>query len=743
VEPDEEEISADLSSNVFDWKNPDYLTIIRQRAARLAHMRERPELAKGMLAYYKNGHTADFINDWGVTFDPRNLARGLPAKIPFVLFPKQREWVDWVVNDLWRNNKDGLTDKSREIGVSWLACATLSSLAILHKGFIGGFGSRKLEYVDKSGDPKSLFWKAREFLDNLPLEFRAGWSRDTDAHCRITFPLTGSALTGEAGDNIGRGDRTSITVVDEAAYIEHPDAVDAALSQTTRCRIDVSSAHGMGNPFARKRHTWPSEQIKTIHWRDDPRKDDAWYQEQCARYDPIVVAQEIDINYMASVAGILIPSVWIQAAIDLDKRLGIEMSGSLKCSLDVADEGPDKNAWTAARGMKVLGSEEWSGEASNLFRSLQRAFRLCDEIGSADLVYDADGMGASIRGDAEMINETRDRKIKTYPFHASGKVEYPEREDVQGRLNQDHFMNIKSQKWWKLRCLFENSFKLSERLKENGGTLLDTPEENYIVLDSSMPYLTQLQQELAQVIYGHTITGKLQIIKAEKGMASPNRADSLMMLYGVDTDPRGKVLNVEEMDLRTDVQIPLPNYCDAVFAVISTNMRPGRDTDGAACVFCAHYLNDFNPLIVLDWDITELDSRLLDTWMSGMFAKLERYAQITNSLMGAQGIWFQDDTTGKVFINRADRLGHAALLIESELDDVNRALTVSGAVRDGVVKIASLAAEKTQMFKGVDRNHLIGQVGEFHPGVKDLEGKVALNAFTHAIALSKGNIDGY
>jgi hypothetical protein len=129
--------------------------------------------------------------------------------------------------------------------------------------------------------------------------------------------------------------------------------------------------------------------------------------------------------------------------------------------------------------------------------------------------------------------------------------------------------------------------------------------------------------------------------------------------------------------------------------------------------------------------------------MSGMFAKLERYAQITNSLMGAQGIWFQDDTTGKVFINRADRLGHAALLIESELDDVNRALTVSGAVRDGVVKIASLAAEKTQMFKGVDRNHLIGQVGEFHPGVKDLEGKVALNAFTHAIALSKGNIDGY
>src|SRR6185503_20548727 len=66
-----------------------------------------------------DGHVADFINDWGVTFDPRNLALNLPSKIPFVLFPKQREWVDWVCNYLWKNNKDGLTDKSREIGVSW------------------------------------------------------------------------------------------------------------------------------------------------------------------------------------------------------------------------------------------------------------------------------------------------------------------------------------------------------------------------------------------------------------------------------------------------------------------------------------------------------------------------------------------------------------------------------------------------------------------------------------------------
>jgi hypothetical protein len=77
------------------------------------------------------------------------------------------------------------------------------------------------------------------------------------------------------------------------------------------------------------------------------------------------------------------------------------------------------------------------------------------------------------------------------------------------------------------------------------------------------------------------------------------------------------------------------------------------------------------------------------------------------------------------------------------LDDGARALTVSGAVRDGVVQLTQDAIEKTQNFKGVTRNHFTGQVGEFSPSVKDLDGKVVLNAFTHAIALSKGNVDGY
>ena len=83
----------------------------------------------------------------------------------------------------------------------------------------------------------------------------------------------------------------------------------------------------MANPFAAKVH---GGRIKTFrfHWRDDPRKDENWYAKQVAELDPVTVAQEIDIDYSASVEGILIPSTWVQAAVDAHLKLRIEPTGA-------------------------------------------------------------------------------------------------------------------------------------------------------------------------------------------------------------------------------------------------------------------------------------------------------------------------------------------------------------------------------------------------------------------------------
>ncbi|SQD04315.1 putative phage gp33 TerL [Escherichia coli] len=46
------------------------------------------------------------------------------------------------------------------------------------KKWLSVFGSRKEEYVDSTGDPKALFWKARKFVETLPVEFRGSWERE-------------------------------------------------------------------------------------------------------------------------------------------------------------------------------------------------------------------------------------------------------------------------------------------------------------------------------------------------------------------------------------------------------------------------------------------------------------------------------------------------------------------------------------------------------------------------------------
>lgn len=510
----------------FDWKNPDYVQVYQWRVDRLQKLRKEPALLAGVKSYYKD-HPAQFIIDWGQTFDPRNVERGLPSAIPFLLFPKQEEWVDWFV-ERWLAREPGLTEKTRDMGMSWLTVSLAATICLFRQGVVAGFGSRKEEYVDKIGDPKSLFWKARQFLKGLPVEFRGGWDEKKHApHMRIMIPETGSAITGESGDGIGRGDRTSFYIVDESAFLERPQLIDASLSATTNCRQDVSTPNGRNNPFAEKRF---SGRIKvfTFHWRDDPRKDQAWYDKQVAELDSVTVAQEIDIDYAASVEGVLIPSAWVQAAVDAHKKLGIEPTGERVSALDVADEGKDKNAFSSRDGIVVDFLEEWSGKDSDIYASVQRAFDLCDSLGCINFRYDSDGLGSGVRGDARVINESRTvygrQNIESIPYRGSAAVTEPERELVEKRKNKDLFANEKAKSWWSVRIRFQNTYRAVVK------GMPFNPDE-IVSLSSSIENLGRLTSELSQVTYTKNGVGKIIVDKAPDGMASPNSADSVVILF--------------------------------------------------------------------------------------------------------------------------------------------------------------------------------------------------------------------
>jgi hypothetical protein len=508
---------------IHDFKNPDYTAIFAERQRRLIKLRANHQMLAALKTHYRN-HPAQFITDWGCTFDPRNPERGLPSIVPFILFDKQIEWVEWFV-DHWKTGRSGLTEKSRDAGVSWLTIATACTICMFNEGIVGGFGSRKEEYVDKIGSPHSLFDKARTFLNLLPREFSGTWEAP---HMRVLFKDTGSSLTGESGDGIGRGARSSFYFVDEAAFLERPHLVEASLSQTTNCRMDVSTPNGANNPFAEKRRSGKVD-VFTFHWRDDPRKGEEWYAKEKARLDPITLAQEVDINYSASVEGVLIPSEWVQAAIGAADKLMLSPSGVRKGALDVADEGKDANAFAGRFGVSLDVIEMWQGLGSDIMATVEKAFLLCDMNDYSSFDYDADGLGAGVRGDARIINERRDgsgeKQIAVNAFRGSEAVDKPEAQAIPGRKNKDMFANRKAQAWWMLRKRFQNTYRAV-----NDG-IMPEDENELISINPKFPLLNQLVMELSQPTYSINGVGKILVDKQPDGTKSPNLADSVMIVY--------------------------------------------------------------------------------------------------------------------------------------------------------------------------------------------------------------------
>ena len=510
----------------IDFKNPDYQAVFEWRAEKLDHIRQNAAMLPALYTYYRD-HPIDFIEDWGMTFDPRNVGTSTPAAMPFIMFPRQREWCEWLL-ERWKNREPGLTKKSRDVGASWLACSMASSICMFNNYVVVGFGSRKEEYVDKYGSPKALFPKIRQFIQMCPREFRGGWdAKRNSAHMRISFPLTGSTITGEAGDNIGRGDRTSIYFVDESAHLERPAIVDAALSATTNCRIDMSSVNGSNNPFAEKCRNGKIS-LFVFSWRHDPRKDDAWYEKQNAELDPVTVAQEIDMDENASTEGIIIPNAWLQACVDAHIKLKLHVTGQRRGTLDIADEGKDSNCFVGSHGIVVEYVESWSGKGDDIFGSVEKCFDICDLEGYDGFEYDADGLGAGCRGDARVINQQRALlgmpELVVEGWRGSAAVQNPEREFVPGRKNEDYFANAKAQGWFELRRRCQNTF----RAVTMGA---DYNSDEIISFSSGLAELQPLLTELSQPTYLKNSIGKMLVDKKPDGAKSPNRADGVMMRF--------------------------------------------------------------------------------------------------------------------------------------------------------------------------------------------------------------------
>lgn len=194
--------------------------------------------------------------------------------------------------------------------------------------------------------------------------------------------------------------------------------------------------------------------------------------------------------------------------------------------------------------------------------------------------------------------------------------------------------------------------------------------------------------------------------------------------------------------------LPWPTSCDSVFAVIDSSTKTGKEHDGTAVKFFAvNKSNPFHPLLVLDWDIVQIEGAFLIDWLPGVLARCEDLAKQCGARSGSLGAFIEDKDSGQVLLQAARSRGLPATAIPSELTAVGkdeRALKASNHVYPGRVKYTRPAYDKVTDFKGTVRNHSISQVTGFRVGDKDAAKRAddLLDTFTYGICLALGDADG-
>lgn len=559
-----------MSTDLFNWRNyieadrpiiapwkpralnhqqwpPNYVGVYSWRMRALAALQENPELVADAKRYYAD-KPAEFIMHWMDTYDPR--VKNGDKWMPFVFFMRQSEYIDFLL-DCLRDGEGGLTEKCRDAGVTWKSCGFSVHQWLFKPEFAIGWGSRKEELVDNLGNPDSIFEKMRLLLRRLPPIFKPN-TFDPKKHApfrRIINPANGSVIMGEAGDNIGRGGRTSLYFVDEAAHLERPLLIEAALGDNTNVRIDISSVNGVGNAFYNRRQSgkvwFPGAKIEPgytrvfiFDWRDHPAKTQAWYDLRRARYEREgmlhIFKQEVDRDYSGAITGTIIEAEWIQAAVDAHKIIPCmaTVPDVWSAGLDVADEGIDRNALSVRQGVILRDVTEWGERDAGV--TTRRAMERLRIHKGIRCQYDSIGIGAAVKAEYNRLASDTDavNLPKMIPWNAGASVLYPYQtiipDDENSITNDDFFRNLKAQAWWSLRTRFYKTFQCIMAIRA-GEPVPNYSVDELISLDGSMPLLQQLVAELSQPTRGSSGNLKMIVNKKPDGMKSPNLADAVVM----------------------------------------------------------------------------------------------------------------------------------------------------------------------------------------------------------------------
>lgn len=501
-----------------------------------------------------------WFNTWVWTYNPKVV--GIVTVdgwkqtgwLPMDLFPRQIDLVRWI-EERSRRNEDGHCGKSRDIGFTWVCGGYALHQWLFVEGYKANFGSRKAEYVDRIGDPDSIFEKIRMMLRRLPRWMRPGDNSIRDNSSLLLNETMDSTIRGESGDDMGRGGRSKDYFFDEFAFVERADSVDAASVANADCRIFGSTVNGMNNLFYRMQ---ADERLKEnqkfrFHWSDDPRKalgvvhdedtgeDLSWEKSVRRKMEKWKFASEYDIDYAASVEGICIPGSWVEAAKKLRQLVHYDPPVRGVVGADVGGGGEGKSVAIARFGALVAVPRNWSHgdtiQTATDILDYAESVRFTRKDGHECVVrvanYDNVGVGKGTQ-DAfkrKVVDGMAVNGVNTGV--APTETRWPD-----GQKSDEKFANLKAELWNVARERFRKSFQKVRWLEgERDEESYDWPVDECVILPSERgnPAVSTLCSQLSTVKNESTENGKT-IMQSKKSMkkeniASPDHADALILTF--------------------------------------------------------------------------------------------------------------------------------------------------------------------------------------------------------------------
>ena len=268
------------------------LLLRKQREEREAHVVEL-ERCKTDIPYW--------ISTYCKTFDPD----AVPKEQAFKLYRFQEEFIA-DLEEHYRERRDILVEKSRKMGVTWMAVAWHLHHWRFEEGFQSIWGSKTEDDVD-NWEMDTLFPKAEYILKWLKVE--APWLAPAykRSFCRLVNLDNKAAIIGEsANPDFSRSGRYNTAFLDEFAFWPWAKTVRTATADATGCRIVVSTPN-----YKNEFHRWRTSgkiDVKRLHWRQHPNHHKAWEERERGRRTEEEWAKEQEISYDVSVRGQVYPT---------------------------------------------------------------------------------------------------------------------------------------------------------------------------------------------------------------------------------------------------------------------------------------------------------------------------------------------------------------------------------------------------------------------------------------------------